>query len=239
LTRYLQNRTQWAQRHSLKLPMPLSEVVLPSTFDNTAAAHADEQERFEAALGRMADQCDYVVIDCPGSAVRLAQLGHRAADTLVTPLNDSFVDFDLLAAIDSDSHRVGRPGIYAELVWTCRKERAARDGGSIDWIVLRNRMANLDAHNKRRVGQALQELSRRIGFRVGPGLSERVIYRELFPRGLTLLDLKEGDAVPLRLSHVAARQELRELMEALNLPVSGSGAAGSGGGKRLTRGIGP
>ena len=41
------------------------------------------------------------------------------------------------------------------------------------------------------IGGALETLSKRIGFRVAPGFSERVIFRELFPRGLTLLDLRD------------------------------------------------
>ena len=40
----------------------------------------------------------------------------------------------------------------------------------------------------RRVSEALDQLSKRVGFRIIPGLGERVIYRELFPTGLTLLD---------------------------------------------------
>ena len=59
---------------------------------------------------------------------------------------------------------------------------------------------------------------KRIGFRVGPGFNERVVFRELFPRGLTLLDLKDVGVSSLSMSNVAARQELRELVRALGLP---------------------
>jgi chromosome partitioning protein len=68
----------------------------------------------------------------------------------------------------------------------------------------------------RRVGAALDELAKRVGYRVIPGLGERVIYRELFPKGLTLLDM--GHIAEAGLSHVAARQELREMIAALALP---------------------
>ena len=68
------------------------------------------------------------------------------------------------------------------------------------------------------IGKALKMLSDRIGFRIAPGFSERVIFRELFPRGLTLLDLKDIGVKQLNISNVAARQELREMMKALNLP---------------------
>jgi chromosome partitioning protein len=49
-----------------------------------------------------------------------------------------------------------------------------------------------------------------------PGLGERVIYRELFPKGLTLLDMKQiGD---VGLGHITARQELREMISGLGVP---------------------
>ena len=138
------------------------------------------------------------------------------ADTLVTPMNDSFVDLDLIGQVDPDSYKVTTPSFYAELIWNSRTQRAKVAGKSVDWVVLRNRLQHIDIHNLRRVGAALDELARRVGFRVIPGLGERVIYRELFPKGLTLLDLAEiGEA---SIAHVAARQELREMIAGLGVP---------------------
>jgi chromosome partitioning protein len=81
---------------------------------------------------------------------------------------------------------------YAELIWEAREERAMatiREGRrEMDWVVVRNRTQHVEARNQRRLDRALGELSKRAGFRVVSGLSERVIYRELFPSGLTLLD---------------------------------------------------
>lgn len=71
----------------------------------------------------------------------------------------------------------------------------------------------------RRLDGALQELSKRVGFRIASGLSERVIFRELFPSGLTLLD--KGHLGELGTSHLVARQELRSLVAGLNLPMPG------------------
>jgi chromosome partitioning protein len=138
------------------------------------------------------------------------------ADTLVTPINDSFIDLDLIGQVDPESFKVRRPSFYAELVWEARKTRARTDGGTVDWIVMRNRLQHLEARNMRRVADALADLSKRVGFRVIPGLSERVIYRELFPKGLTLLDLKALGA-DAGLGHIAARQELREMIAGLAL----------------------
>lgn len=88
----------------------------------------------------------------------------------------------------------------------------------IDWIVIRNRVGAQRMVNKRKMERAIKILSKRIGFRIAPGFSERVIFRELFPRGLTLLDLKDIGIKQLNISNVAARQELRELIKALSLP---------------------
>jgi chromosome partitioning protein len=145
-------------------------------------------------------------------------VAHTLADTLITPLNDSFVDFDLLARMDGLTGKIKGPSIYSEMVWGARQMRAQAKLQPIDWIVVRNRLGAQQMHNKKKVGAALEELSRRIGFRVLSGFSERVIFRELFPRGLTLLDLKDTGVDQLNLSNIAARQELRDLMAGLKLP---------------------
>ena len=163
-------------------------------------------------------RCDLIVIDCPGSHTRLSQVAHSLADTLITPMNDSFVDFDLLARIDPETYEIRGPSVYSEMVWHARQLRARAGLRAMDWIVVRNRLGAQQMHNKRKVGQALEDLSRRIGFRVAPGFSERVIFREMFPTGMTLLDLKELGVDRLNISNLAARQELRDLMKALNLP---------------------
>lgn len=221
LTRYIENRRRYCETNGLSLPMPTELVVPKSELRTADAAEADEKSRFEQAYGALAGQVDVVVIDCPGSDTYLSRLAHTAADTLVTPVNDSFVDLDLLAHIDPETHAVKGPSLYAEMVWKARQRRALADGGSIDWVVLRNRVSTLHAKNKERVEAVLSELNKRIGVRYISGLGERVIYRELFLRGLTLIDLKaEGglDGQGLSMSHVAARQELRALVKALDLP---------------------
>ena len=133
-------------------------------------------------------------------------------------MNDSLIDFDLLGRIDGGTGKVTGPSVYSEMVWSARQARAAAGKEPTDWVVLRYRMSTLESRNKRKVGGALAELSKRIGFRVIPGFSERVIFRELFLNGLTLLDLKQGGLISLTLSHVAARQELRDMVRALRLP---------------------
>jgi chromosome partitioning protein len=210
LGRYLENRAASIRRLDADLPMPRFD-----TFD------PDKVPDFDAWLDRQVEGVDLVVVDTPGRDDPFARQAMLRADTLVTPINDSFVDLDLIGQVDPETYRVRRPSFYAELVWNSRTQRARASGGTVDWVLLRNRLQYVEAWNMRRVGQALDELSRRVGFRVIPGLSERVIYRELFPSGLTLLDLRQiGNSAGL--SHVAARQELREMISAFALPDEGA-----------------
>ena len=203
--RYLENRGAFRAREGIDLPMPVMAQL------------GEGSDPLTPALELLEKQCDFILLDCPGSHTRLSQMAHTVADTLITPLNDSFVDFDLLARMSPDGQVLG-PSIYAEMVWNARQMRGQAGAGPIDWLVLRNRPGTQQMHNKRKVGGALASLSKRIGFRVAPGFSERVIFRELFPRGLTLLDLKDVGTETLSMSHIAARQELRDLITELNLP---------------------
>jgi len=219
LTRYLENRLRWMQSTGSRLPMPEIVRVDASTERDLDRAEAEETNRLISSLQRLKKTCDFILIDAPGGDTFLSRLAHTQADTLITPLNDSFVDFDLLGDVNPQTLEVIRPSFYSEMVWSCRKKKAQTSRRPIDWIVMRNRMSPLAARNKERVGEALDNLSKRIGFRLAPGLSERVIYRELFPAGLTLLDLTEkGSNVTFTMSHVAARQEMRDLIIILQLP---------------------
>lgn len=203
--RYLENRIAFMKRSDVDLPTPI------------LAQLGEGNDPLTPALTELESQCDFILLDCPGSHTKLSQMAHTLADTLITPMNDSFVDFDLLARMSPEGKVLG-PSIYAEMVWSARQMRGQAGAGPIDWLVLRNRLGTQAMHNKRKVGGALQSLSKRIGFRVAPGFSERVIFRELFPRGLTLLDLKDIGTEQLSMSNIAARQELRDLITELNLP---------------------
>ena len=206
VTRYMENRAETARRRGIDLSAPDFAVF---QGDNVAAL--DEQ------AAAVAEGKDFLIVDTPGRDDDFARHMAARANTLVTPMNDSFVDFDLIGQVDAESFKVKRLSFYSELIFEARKSRAKADGVSIDWVVLRNRVQHHDARNKKRVGDALMELSRRVGFRVIPGLSERVIFRELFPSGLTLLD--KGHLGELGTSHLVARQELRALVASLALPM--------------------
>jgi chromosome partitioning protein len=153
------------------------------------------------------------------------RLAHSLADTLVTPLNDSFVDFAVLGTVDPQTFGLTGVSHYAETVREARRQRRLVDGALSDWIVLRNRLTALGSRNKQMMADSLDELARRLAFRLAEGFTERVVYREFFPRGLTALDALDAETLGSKpnLSHLAARQEVRSLLEALRLPIDERG----------------
>ena len=218
LTRYIENRRNFAGSEGLRLQL--------SDHHRIAGGEAErhtESSQADALIDRLAAAHDYVVLDCPGTDNALARHAISRADILITPVNDSFIDLDLLARIGGTPPRVLGPSVYSQTVWEGRQRRAMSGGRPIDWIVLRNRLSPLDSRNKKSVGLTLEELARRIGCRCLDGFHERVIFRQLFLQGLTVLDLREeGAGVALNMSHVAARQEIRRLADAV---LGRSGAA--------------
>ncbi len=205
LYRYLENRRETMKRREISLPMPDFDV-----FDHDSLA------RLEQLMDKSRHEVDFLIFDTPGRDDKYARFVATRAHTLVTPINDSFVDFDLIGQVDPENFKVKRLSFYAELIWEARKARAMSDGVTIDWVVVRNRLHNMEARNQQRMTDAIAELSKRVGFRSVPGLNERVIYRELFPSGLTLID--KGHLGQLATAHIVARQELRELVTGLALP---------------------
>ena len=220
LHRYLENRAETERRRSINLPNAQFEVFTGETL-----------AQLEAQIAALSEYADFLIFDTPGRDDLFARHVATEADTLVTPLNDSFVDFDLIGQVDAETFKVRKLSFYAELIWEARKKRAmttikdSQSGGrrrEMDWVVVRNRTQHTEARNMKRLDSALAELSKRVGFRIASGLSERVIYRELFPSGLTLLD--KGQLGELGTSHLVARQELRALLAALKLPMPASPA---------------
>jgi chromosome partitioning protein len=221
LNRFFDNRRKWVDGQGGKgaaaLPQPLTPSG-PAAEILVRAAAEDQLARFEDVVGQAAELADFIVIDTPGADTVLSRKAHQSADVIITPLNDSFVDFDMLGQVDPVTLELKKPSLYSEAVWEARKLHASSTRRMIDWIVLRNRLATTEARNRKRLEDRIQALSRRVGFRIGRGLRDRVIYRELFPFGLTIADLGPGvRPVPVSISHVAARQELRALMQAVGL----------------------
>lgn len=214
LSRYVENRRQFGEGKGVRLPIP--EHVRFDISGAQGESEARKLERLDELSQSLISRLDYVVMDCPGSDNPIARHAISLADVLISPVNDSFIDLDLLARIGGTPPRVLGPSVYSQTVWEQKQERARKTGRKIDWIVLRNRLSTLESRNKANVGITLDQLASRIGFRLVDGFHERVIFRQLFLQGLTVLDLRdEGTEISLNLSHVAARQEIRRLLEAV------------------------
>jgi chromosome partitioning protein len=219
-THYIENRRAWAKHAQLNLELPTHYCITRAEGEKVADNEVAEFGAFAQAVDSLEHSHDFVVIDTPGHDSYLMRLAHSMADTLITPLNDSFVDFDVLGTVDAATFAVTGTSHFAEMVREARRQRRIVDHATTDWIVVRNRLSMLGSRNKRLVGEGLQELSLRLGFRSVDGFAERVIFREFFPRGLTALDDLTESTLGTRpsMSHVTAREEVEGLMVNLKLP---------------------
>lgn len=220
LFRYVENRRAFAERTGLPLELPASFTVARSARDTLSANEADEFTRFADAMGQVEQDFDVVIVDTPGSDSYLMRLAHSMADTLITPVNDSMVDLDVMGRVDRTTG-TAVVSHYAEMVRGARRQRRLVDQGVMDWIVVRNRLSTLESRNQRQVQDSLTTLGLDLGFRLATGISERMVYREFFEQGLTALDPLDETITGMRpgFSHLAARQEVRALMDLLKVPV--------------------
>jgi chromosome partitioning protein len=215
LTRYLKKRFDYITRSREQLPSPIHIPIERSTAETIAEQHQQEEEALMMALNELAQECDFIIIDTPGTDGFMSRLAHSYADTLITPMNDSFIDLDLFADIDTRNYEITGPSVYTRMVEEQRKKKRDRDNGKIDWIVIRNRIAPLNTNNNKIIAQLLEQISKLAGFRLCAGFGERVVFKEMFLKGLTLLDLKEDQDGGLTLSQLTARQEVRNLIMAI------------------------
>jgi chromosome partitioning protein len=223
LTRYIENRALWRQRSGLKLELPTHFTVpLGEGAGNELVADVEGREfrAFAEAISRVERRFECVVVDTPGSNSYLMRVSHAMADTLITPINESFVDFDVLARVDPVTYAMQGPSHYAELVAEARRQRSLVDEHSLDWIVVRNRMTVLENRNRKNVLRGLEEIAARLDLRVVEGISERVVFREFFLRGLTALDTLDKATLGSEptMSHLSARREITRLIDSLRLP---------------------
>ena len=225
LSRYVENRRNWSKSAGLDLELSNHFKFDRSMLDSANDSDSEDFASFAKILGEIEQSHDFVVIDTPGSDSYLMRLAHSMADTLITPLNDSFVDFDVLGKVDPKTNEIYEVSHYATMVREARRQRRTADNGMLDWIVIRNRLSTLSSRNQINLLSSIKELSIRLGFRLADGFSERVIFREYFPMGLTALDDLDIDTLGTKptLSHLAARQEIRQLLSTLRLPIDDRG----------------
>jgi chromosome partitioning protein len=224
-THYVENRRAWARHAGIDLKVPVHFCVARGAKLKLDENEAIEFAGFAEAIASVEQSHDFVVVDTPGTDSYLTRLAHSMADTLITPLNDSFVDFDVLGTVDATTFAVTGESHYAEMVRDARRQRRLIDGTRMDWVVVHNRLSMLGSRNKRLIGEGLSELANRLGFRCADGLAERVIYREFFPRGLSALDNLDEATLGTRpsLAHVTARDEVMSLIATLKLPLDARG----------------
>ncbi|MGE5567061.1 MAG: division plane positioning ATPase MipZ [Parcubacteria group bacterium] len=217
LGRFLANRRRWVQSAGAHAPMPLEFKLSENTDELSRTAPAGIIGLFEEAITLAMRNADIVVIDTPGGDTPVSRAAHLQADVVVTPMNDSFVDFDVLGVVDPLTLDLVRPSHYARVVHDARRTRTVY-GRQLDWVVMPNRLAPTEARNRERLQRDLQALARQVGFRIGPSLSERVIYRELFPFGLTIADLSpQIKPIKVTAPREAVKSEMQALLEAVGL----------------------
>src|SRR5260221_9389326 len=219
-TRYVNNRSAWARRTGINLELPVHCCIRLGETMQIADNESSEFQQFIDAVSAVERTFDFIVIDTPGSDSYLMRLAHSMADTLVTPINDSFLDFDVLGTVDPATYSVTGESHYAEMVRDTRRKRRQLYGASTDWSVVLNRLSMPGSRNKQLDTAGLKELSLQLGFRSLDGFAERVVYREFFPRGLTALDDLDEATLGTRpsLGHVTAREEVTSLLRQLKLP---------------------
>ena len=222
LTNYVRNRRDWAQARGLRLPHTTHYHLPLARGDSIRENQRLEFDLFRQAVTEIEGEADFLVVDTPGFDTHLTRLSHSLADTLVTPVNDSLIDLDVLAHIDPVTNEPHEISHYSRLVQRARTERLAIDGQTIDWVLVRNRISMLSSRSMRMVQQSLEKIALRLGSRLADGIAERVIFRSLFPTGMTVFDPLDAEmlgGLP-SMSHISARQEYRNLVDALHLPTS-------------------
>lgn len=219
LSNFLDNRRRFSGVKKVKLDLPVLHTLAASQAESLEFAEASDCRAFARAFHDLVDR-DYIVVDTPGSDCLLSRLAHTMADILVSPMNDSFLDLDVLVRIDHDGKRILGPSAYAIAVLDRWGAKGLVSGSPIEWVVMRNRLAQITSRNQVRLGELLEDLGPRLGFRAIKGFGERVIYRELFPLGLTVLDpLESLQPRAWTVSNSRARVEVWALLRELGLPM--------------------
>jgi chromosome partitioning protein len=227
LTRFFENRRSWAKSAQWDVELPYHHALDRGNSDNVRDNETMEFGAFAAAVAEVEHSYEFVVIDTPASDSYLMRLAHSLADTLISPVNDSFIDVDVFSRVHHDKTQRGQVAHYADLVLEARRKRRLVDHGLIDWVLVRNRMSSIQSNNARQIALSLSRMAMELQFRPAEGLHDRVIFRELFPIGLTALDpieeaMRNGS---LSSSHLSARDEIGSLLSSLQLPERGRGMA--------------
>ncbi len=220
LTHMIRNRRKWAETQDIFLPTPENFLLDHTETDSQRTNKWSDFEAFSRLFNSLRAHNDFIIIDTPSAPSQLSSLAHAVADTLLTPINDSMLDIDVLAHVAPNFSAARGRSSYVEVVEAARQERLVEEGVEIDWVVLRNRLLATDTPNHKNVGDVLSRLSKQLSFREVTGIGEHLIYREYFNMGLTALDPVESFGLRTRhtVDHMASRNEILSLVDTLYLP---------------------
>ena len=211
LSRYISNRRSFCEQKGINLPIPEHFRFEP---ESNAYLLPAAREKIGHQIYDLSNEYDAVVIDTPGTKNYLFEEAHKYADTLITPISDSLIDLNAIAEIDYESGKIMAPGHYANYVWEAKKFLASQGKAYLNWIVVGNKTSPYNSKNKALVFSYLERLAKLYGFRFNEGLKDRVIYKELFLEGLTVLDMQhESLKMKMSISHIAAKREIKNLAE--------------------------
>jgi chromosome partitioning protein len=218
LTRFFENRRCWASRAKVEIGMPAVCQIARADGATVAERETAEFARLHHALLDLRTDHDFMVVDTPPDDTFLMRLAHAMADTLVTPLNDSFLDLCVLGNADPVAFEVTALGHYADLVREARRHHRATEHSEFRWLVARNRRSRPIGRHKAGV---LRQLAFRLAFTSIYGLPERAVYEEFFPHGLAVLDdaAEITGAIDPHLLRVA-RREVLSFVGSLQLPLN-------------------
>lgn len=209
LTKYIENRKKFCQHNQINLAIPAIYTFAP---EEDFRLIEKSREQVSDKIKELSQIYDAIIIDTPGSKNYLFDEAHFHADTLITPISDSLIDLNAIADIDLDSKTIGKPGHYAAFVWEVKKQLAAKGHAYLNWIVVGNKTSTYNSKNKNIVFEYLEKLGKLFGFRFTPGLKDRIIYKELFLMGLTVLDMQHPDLrMKMTMSHLAAKREVKSV----------------------------
>src|ERR1700681_957356 len=136
LTHYVENRQAWARRTGIDLQIPHHSCISLGASMQIAENESAEFSEFATVVSALEQAYDFIVIDSPGTDNYLMRLAHSMADTLISPINDSFLDFEVLGSVDPATYAVVGVSHYATMVRAARRQRRLLDGVVADWVVV-------------------------------------------------------------------------------------------------------
>lgn len=213
-SKFLKNREAWAKNSRQNIYTPPFFTVTPSQNKDTVLREQEDFAGFAGAVEKLEHISDYLILDLPSGDTYLSRLAHSMADILITPVNDGFLDVDVLGDVDNVDFSVKKINPYGRYVLDCLNRRKKIDGKGFSWLLVKNRVSSLGAKHKLKIDMALSNLASHLGAKIATNIGDRVIFRELYSMGLSVFDvLDKQTGVKATASHNEAKREILDLIE--------------------------